>query len=108
LVNTMDDALRMLDEVSCATVLVMADTFHIYMENDPLRETIARAGTRLGYVHLADSDRLTPGTGNINFEEVVSALKEMRYKGYTVMEFNPGSSPDDALKRAIDFLKTLL
>jgi len=108
LVNTMDDALRMLDEVACANVLVMADTFHIYTENCPLGETVTRAGKRLGYIHLADSDRLTPGTGSINFKEVVSALKQMRYKGYIVMEFNPDSSPDDALKRAIDFVKALL
>ena len=108
LVNTMDDALSMLDEVGSENVLVMADVFHIYTEKDPLRETILKAGKRLGYVHLADSDRLIPGRGHIDFKEVVNALKEIDYKGYMIMEFNPDSSPDEALKQAIEYMRELL
>jgi len=108
LVNTMDDALRMLDEVGCEDVLVMADIFHIYMEKDPLGETIRKAGKRLGYVHLADSDRLVPGRGQIDFQEVINALKEINYKGYVVMEFTPGPNPDEALRQAINFVKKYL
>jgi len=105
LVNTMDDALRMLNEIECENVLVMADIFHIYMEKDPLGETIRKAGKGLGYVHLADSDRLVPGRGHIDFQEVINALKEINYKGYAVMEFTPGPSPDEALRQAINFIK---
>ncbi|MFB0522900.1 MAG: sugar phosphate isomerase/epimerase family protein [Candidatus Bathyarchaeia archaeon] len=108
LVNTMEEALRMLDEVGSENVLVMADVFHIYMENDSLRNTVLKAGDRLGYVHLADSDRLITGTGKINFPEFVDALREIDYKGYMIMEFNPGSNPDEPLKQALEYTKRLL
>lgn len=108
LVNTMDEALRMLDEVGSENVLVMADVFHIYMEDDPVRDTVLKAGDRLGYVHLADSDRLIPGDGEINFREFVGALREIDYNGYMIMEFNPGPRPDESLKQALEYMKGLL
>lgn len=105
LVNTMDEALRMLDEVESENVLVMADVFHIYTENDSVRDTVLKAGDRLGYVHLADSDRLIPGTGKIDFRKFVDALREIGYKGYMIMEFNPGANPDESLQQAFEYVK---
>jgi len=108
LINTMDDALRMLDEVGSENVLVMADVFHIYTERDSLSETVLRAGKRLVYVHLSDSDRLAPGKGKIDFTEFINALKEIDYRGYMIMEFNPDPAPDEALRQAIRYVKRLL
>ena len=108
LVNTMDEAIRMLDEVGSDSVLVMADVFHIYTEDDSVRDTVLKAGDRLGYVHLADSDRLIPGSGKIDFSKFVDALREINYKGYMIMEFNPGANPDESLSQALGYMKGLL
>ena len=108
LVNTMDEALHMLDQVGSENVLVMADVFHIYTENQSVRDTVLEAGKRLGYVHLADSDRLIPGDGEINFPEFIDALKQICYKGHMIMEFNPGPRPDESLKQAYEYVKELL
>ncbi|MEM2935835.1 MAG: sugar phosphate isomerase/epimerase family protein, partial [Candidatus Bathyarchaeia archaeon] len=108
LVNTMDDALRILDEVGYDNVLIMADTFHMNLEDPSLEESILKADKRLGYVHLADSDRLAPGEGSIDFRGFIRALRKIRYEGYLVMEFEPKPNPDDALGRAIKFIGSLL
>jgi sugar phosphate isomerase/epimerase len=108
LVNTMNDALRMLDEVGEENVLVMADTFHIHAENDSLRETIIKADDMLAYVHLSDSNRLSPGKGIINFKEFIDALKEIHYDGHMVMEYEPGMDTDGSLKNALYYIKNLL
>jgi D-psicose/D-tagatose/L-ribulose 3-epimerase len=108
LVNTMNDALRMLDEVGEENVLVMADTFHIQAENDSLRETVLKADDRLAYVHLSDSNRLSPGKGIINFKEFIDALKEIHYDGHMVMEYEPGMDTDGSLKNALYYIKNLL
>lgn len=108
LVNTMDGALRMLDEVGCENILVMADIFHIYMEKGSFRDTVLKAGRKLGYVHLADSDRLTPGRAEINFEEFIDALGEINYEGYMTMEFDPVPSPDESLEEALEYIRRLL
>ncbi len=98
----------MLDEARCENVLVMADVFHIYVEGDSLREAVLKAGKRLGYVHIADSDRLTPSKGKINLKEFIEALKEIDYNGYLTMEFNPGSSLDESLWQAAKYLTNFL
>jgi len=98
----------MLDEARCENVLVMADVFQIYVEGDSLREAVLKDGKRLGYVHIADSDRLTPGKGKINLKEFIEALKEIDYNGYLPMEFNPGSSPDESLWQAAKYLTNFL
>jgi sugar phosphate isomerase/epimerase len=108
LVNTMNDALRMLDEVGEENILAMADTFHIHAENDSLRETVLKADSRLAYIHLADNDRLSPGKGIINFREFIDALKEIHYDGYMIMEYEPGIDIDGSLKNALYYIKNLL
>ena len=108
LVNTMDDALRILYEVGYDSVLVMADTFHMNLEDQSLEESILKADKRLGYVHLADNDRLAPGEGRIDFRGFIRALRKIDYEGYLVMEFEPKPNPDDALGRAIKFIRSML
>ena len=108
LVNTMDQALRMLDEAGSDDVLVMADVFHIYNENDSVRDTVLKAGKRLGYVHLADNDRLIPGNGRIDFESFIDALREIDYREFMIMEFDPGPDPDESLKQAFSYIAGLL
>jgi len=108
LVNTMEDALRILGEVGCDSVLVMADTFHMNLEDPSPEESILKAEKRLGYVHLADSCRLAPGEGCIDFRGFIRALRKIGYEGYLVMEFEPKPNPDDALGRAIKFIGSLL
>ena len=105
LVNTMADALRMLDEVSENNILVMADIFHIHAENDSLKETVLTAGERLAYVHLSDNDRLTPGKGIINFKKFIDALKKIGYDGYMVMEFELETDIDGSLKYALNYIR---
>jgi len=108
LVNTMDDALLMLDEVGEENVLVMADTFHVHAENDSLREIVLKADKKLAYVHLTDNERLPPGKGNVNFREFVDALKKVHYNRYMVMEYEPDLEIDSSLKNALDFVRKLL
>ncbi len=108
LVNTMSDALRMLDEVGEDNVLVMADVFHIHAENDSLKETVSKAGKKLAYIHLSDNDRLTPGKGVIDFKEFINALKKVGYDGYMVMEFEPETDVDGSLKDALEYIRKFL
>lgn len=108
LVTTMDEALCMLEDVQSEKILVMADVYHIDAENDSPRDAVLKAGRKLGYVHLSDNNRITPGEGHINFHEFINALRDIGYKGYMVMEFDPKPSPDIALTKALKHLKKIL
>ena len=44
----------------------------------------------LGYVHVCENNRGIPGTGLVPFKEFFTALKNIGYKGYCVIEsFDP-------------------
>lgn len=107
LVNNMNQALKMIEEVASDRVAIMADTFHMNIEDSSFREAIIKANGRLKYMHVADSNRLAPGWGHIDFEEILRALKEIGYEGYLIMEFIPKPDPDTALKQASTYFKKL-
>ena len=64
------------------------DTYHMSIDEKNIVDSIKTAGNNIGYVHLSDDDRGYPGSGNINFIEIVDALKIIGYKGYLTLEYN--------------------
>jgi sugar phosphate isomerase/epimerase len=82
--------LRETDEfASCVgmpNVKIMGDTFHMNIEEHSLKESILSYGEKLANIHLADSNRLAPGSGHVDFTEVFDALKAINYKAYCSFE----------------------
>ena len=40
----------------------------------------------LGYFHIADSNRMYPGAGHVDLEEVLDTLESLGYEGYVSLE----------------------
>jgi D-psicose/D-tagatose/L-ribulose 3-epimerase len=49
-------------------------------------DPIVATGPRMRYIHLSESDRGTPGTGNVHWDDVFRGLKAIEYDGRLVME----------------------
>ena len=86
LVNTSDQALALLEQMDVPNAYVHLDTFHMNIEEPSFSEAIHRVGSRLGYVHLAESHRGALGEGQVPFEEIVTALAATGYSGPLVVE----------------------
>ncbi|MCL4534904.1 MAG: sugar phosphate isomerase/epimerase [Bacteroidetes bacterium] len=86
LVNRLDQAVTMRDEVGLPNVGVMGDIFHMNIEETSITEAILQTGNRLWHVHLCENNRAAPGYGHIDFRAVLRALKEIGYEGYLTME----------------------
>jgi sugar phosphate isomerase/epimerase len=99
LINTVDEALEVVERVGAENLGVLADTFHANIEERKLGEAFSMAGERLFHVHLADSNRWVPGYGHLPFREVMEALAEVGYKGTLVVESFP--KPDPAAMLAL-------
>ena len=80
LVNRVDQGLAIAQEVG-PEVGVMADFFHMQIEEVDLATAISDAGDRLVHVHVADSNRLLPGRGHLDFRPGFAALKRIGYNG---------------------------
>jgi D-psicose/D-tagatose/L-ribulose 3-epimerase len=56
------------------------------IEEKGFYDPIVATGPRMQYIHLSESDRGTPGTGNVRWEDVFRGLKAIEYDGRLVME----------------------
>ena len=107
LINTIAEASELVDELASPLVGIVADTFHMNIEESSMTDPLFEAGKRLIHVHLADSNRLAPGKGHIDFPGVISALKAIGYEGYLSFEIIPKPDPNTAAANAISYLKTI-
>ncbi|MGB9757905.1 MAG: TIM barrel protein [Candidatus Bipolaricaulaceae bacterium] len=93
LVNTVREALEILDSVGAENLGLLFDTFHANIEEASFSEAIAAADDRLFHVHLADSNRWIPGFGHLPFAEMWEALEAVGYQGGLVLECLPKPHP---------------
>ncbi|HEY3324366.1 MAG TPA: sugar phosphate isomerase/epimerase family protein [Planctomycetota bacterium] len=90
LINTAEQAIRLVKEVDSPGVGVHLDTFHMHIEEKCSYDAIRRAGKLLKHVHLCENDRGAPGSGQVHWDIVAKALKEVKYGGACVIEsFTP-------------------
>jgi D-psicose/D-tagatose/L-ribulose 3-epimerase len=84
--NTAEQVDDLLDRIDEPNVFAHLDTYHMNIEERGFREPIERLGDRLGYIHLSESDRGTPGAGNVHWDDVFAGLQAIGYDGYLAME----------------------
>jgi sugar phosphate isomerase/epimerase len=84
---------------------IHADLFHMNIEDIGLTATLKKYQSILGYIHFADSNRMAPGQGNIDFAAIMKALWEINYQGWIGMEVSPQPDPYCAAKQSIEFLR---
>ena len=86
LLNLATDGVALLDAIGAPDVFLHLDTYHMNIEEKGFYDPIVAAGDRLGYIHLSESDRGTPGTGNVHWHDVFRGLAAIGYGGRLVME----------------------
>jgi sugar phosphate isomerase/epimerase len=89
MLNRLEEGARMWHETGLANGGVMADTFHMNIEERSISGAILAHANRLNHVHLSDSNRLAPGLGHIDFAEVLRTLIEVGYKRSLAFELIP-------------------
>lgn len=85
-INRGDQALALAEAVgpNCGVCL---DTFHMNIEEDNTYDAIRRAKGRLVGFHVADSNRMAPGMGTINWTKIIETLREIDYDKVLSVEF---------------------
>lgn len=86
LVNSAEQAVALVERIGLDNVFVHLDTFHMNMEEKGIANGIIAARDHLKYMHMSESDRGTPGFGNIAWDEIFAALKAIGFKGLLTLE----------------------
>jgi sugar phosphate isomerase/epimerase len=121
LVQTVHQAYELAKQINHPLVGVMADLFHMNIEEDSFVDAIYEAADRLIHVHLADSNRGPIGGAHTNLQEILRALHRISYQGSLTMEFmynlaNPylanqmdtqTEQMTQNVKKAIEYVRTI-
>lgn len=125
MLNTAEEAKEFIKMVGSDRLKIHLDTFHMNIEEDSFSKAIKLAGDDLGHFHIGENNRKLPGRGHLPWEEIMGALKEIKYEGAIVMEpfLLPGGdiaqdvkvwrnldikNKDEEAKKAKDYLINLL
>jgi sugar phosphate isomerase/epimerase len=105
MLNTLQQASELCDAVGLPAVRVMADLYHMNIEERDPPGALAAAGGYLRHVHLSDSNRLQPGAGHIDFAAAFRALRGIGYDGFMAIECRLDGPPEAALRESARFLR---
>ncbi len=106
LVNTIEDGVRLLRSLSTDNVRLLADLFHMNIEETDIATALKSGGRHIGHVHFVDSNRRPAGCGHTDFAPIAAALRDIGYDGYLSAEALPYPDSDEAARLTIAAYRT--
>jgi hydroxypyruvate isomerase len=98
--NSVEKGVRVVDEVGSPNVKLLNDLYHMQIMEGNLIANLRKYIDRIGHFHVADvPGRHQPGTGEINYRNVLAAIADTPYEGYVAMEYSPTIDPLESLKQ---------
>lgn len=104
--NRLADAAEFLETHNLENVVLLADLFHMNIEETDLAAAIRATGKHIGHVHYADSNRRAMGYGHTDPAPVLEALREIGYTGYLSAEILPLPDSESAARQTITSVHT--
>jgi sugar phosphate isomerase/epimerase len=100
MVNRLEQAVELAEATGLDSVGVVADAYHMNIEEiDPPAALVAAAG-RLVHVQVSDSNRLEPGAGHLDWSAFVDALTRIGYTGDLAAECRLSGPAEQVLPKA--------
>lgn len=78
---------------------VLYDVYHMQLNEGSICDNIRSYGDQFGHIHVADvPGRHEPGTGEINYPNVIACLEKTGYAGLVGFELIPETTTAEAVK----------
>jgi hydroxypyruvate isomerase len=84
-----DHGVRLVEEAGSPHVKLLYDVYHSAVMGEDPGAPIAGKGELVGHVHVADTGRHEPGTGDTDWPTVLRRLEEAGYAGHVGLEYRP-------------------
>lgn len=105
LVNTVDQAMDVVEAIDSPALGVCLDTFHLNIEERDPAASAKRAGERIAHVQACGTDRGAPGQDQFDWADFAAALTSCEYAGAVSIE--SFTSENDAIARAASIWRPL-
>jgi hydroxypyruvate isomerase len=101
------EAFDIIRAVDSPRMKLLYDVYHQQITEGNLIDTLTENVDLVGHIHVADvPGRHEPGTGEINYANVIRALADAGYDGYVGCECFPEGDPDAAVERVVDYVES--
>ena len=84
--NTASDGVDLCDAIGNPRIGLLLDSAHMSIEEKSQASAIRSAARWLRHVHVAETDRGTPGTGQTDWPGLMGALEEAAFAGWCMIE----------------------
>lgn len=106
--NTVEETLEFIEKYRFDTLKVLPDTFHMNIEDPSIENALLAAGDKIGHMHIADTNRLAPGCGHLDYKSLVKTLRKIGYNGYLTVEALPLPGPFACAKKSVEYMKGIM
>ena len=104
--NRVADTAGWLRTLRTRNVKILADLFHMNIDEADIAAALKAGGALVGHVHFADSNRQAIGFGHTAMAPIIAALRDVGYAGYLSAEIFPLPDATTAAKQTIDAFRT--
>ncbi len=105
--NTLEQAAELCKALPPSQVRLLADTFHMNIEEADPAAALREALPRIGHVHFVDSNRRAAGMGHMDLQALARELRKGGYSGFVSCECFPLPDARTAASASIDAWKRL-
>jgi hydroxypyruvate isomerase len=100
-------AFQLIREVGHPNMRTLYDAYHMQIMEGNVIANIREGIDAIGYFHIADvPGRFEPGTGELNYTNIIKALREAGYDGKVGFEFEPKNGTSmQVVKKVFEMLK---
>jgi hydroxypyruvate isomerase len=103
------EAFDIIREVNSPSIKLLYDIYHQQITEGNLIPNIRNNINLIGHFHVADNPgRHEPGTGEINYKNVFTAIDELGYQGYIGLEYSPTIDAERSLANTLSLANILL
>ncbi|MCE5265558.1 MAG: sugar phosphate isomerase/epimerase [Deltaproteobacteria bacterium] len=104
---TIHDGIEVVKKVGRKNFRLMADVYAMNIEEKSFADSFREAEPFLAHIHISDSNRLSPGGGNLDFARIAEAIQAVDYQGYVSAEILQIPDSDQAMAQTIRILRSL-
>ena len=102
------EAASICDEVGSPGLKLVADFFHMNVEEADIAASLTGSARHVRHIHLADSNRQVPGRGHTDFVSGFRALSDIGYEGYGALECSVAEPRDQTLRETARYIRGCL
>lgn len=84
--NKVEEGVEFIKKINLDNVKLLVDTFHMNIEENNICESVEKYIDYIGCIHVTENHRGVPGTGHIDWKNLIEVLKRKNYNGYLDME----------------------